>query len=53
MTQLFYDLIQQGRMRVRDLVTHRHSPREAPKVYASLLADTSQVLGVVFDWKKL
>jgi len=33
---LFFDYVLQGRMRVADLITHRHSPADAPEVYAAL-----------------
>ena len=47
---LFYDYLLQGRMRVADLVTHRHSPADAPKVYAGLVRDRSACIGVMLDW---
>jgi len=50
MATLFFDYLRQGRMRVGDLVTHRHRPEEAPAVYAGLLRDRSSAIGVVFDW---
>ena len=53
MTALFFDYLRQGRMRVADLVTHRDSPREAPRVYEGLLKDRSSAIGVVFDWTAL
>jgi 2-desacetyl-2-hydroxyethyl bacteriochlorophyllide A dehydrogenase len=53
MTALFFDYLRQGRMRVRDLVTHRHSPAQAPEVYAGLLRDRSAAIGVLFDWTGL
>ena len=52
MTALFFDYLQQGRMRVADLVTHRHDPAEAPSVYAGLLRDRSKAIGVLFDWTR-
>jgi len=50
MAGLFFQYVQEGRMKVSDLVTHRHSPAEAPAVYAGLLQDRSSAIGVVFDW---
>jgi threonine dehydrogenase-like Zn-dependent dehydrogenase len=50
---LFFDYLQQGRMRVDDLVTRHHSPLDAPEVYADLMRDRSGVIGVVFDWSLL
>ena len=31
----------------------RHSPAEAPQVYARLLTDREDTLGVIFDWSLL
>jgi 2-desacetyl-2-hydroxyethyl bacteriochlorophyllide A dehydrogenase len=53
MTDLFFDLLRQGRMRVADLVTHRYSPAAAPEVYATLLENPTVALGVIFDWGQL
>jgi threonine dehydrogenase-like Zn-dependent dehydrogenase len=52
MTALFFDYLMQHRMRVADLVTHRHDPAEAPSVYAGLLGDRSKAIGVLFDWTR-
>ncbi|MEA3407066.1 MAG: zinc-binding dehydrogenase [Chloroflexota bacterium] len=53
MIALFYDYLLQGRMRVSDLITHRHSPTEAAQVYDRLLKDRSTSMGVIFDWSRL
>jgi len=53
MTELFFDYLVQGRMRVKDMVTHRYSPAEAPQVYETLLRDRSHMVGVIFDWSRL
>lgn len=50
MTALFFDYLVQGRMRVSDLVTSRYSPLDAPAVYAQLVEDRSETIGVIFDW---
>ena len=50
---LFYEYLLQGRMHVKDLVTHRYSPADAPQVYADLVQDRSKAIGVIFDWRKL
>jgi 2-desacetyl-2-hydroxyethyl bacteriochlorophyllide A dehydrogenase len=50
MAGLFFEYLRQGRMRVGELVTHRHAPADAPAVYAGLLRDRSSAIGVVFDW---
>jgi len=48
--QLYFTYVQRGQMNMRDLVTHRHSPAEAPKVYAGLLEKRDETMGVAFDW---
>lgn len=53
MSALFFDYLLRGKMRVADLVTHRHSPLQAPEVYLNLLKDRSSALGVIFDWTML
>lgn len=50
---LFYDYLLQGRMRVKDLITHRHSPAEAPQVYERLQTDRAGSIGVIFDWSQI
>ena len=49
--ELFYSYLQRGQMRVSDLITHRYRPDDAPAVYRQLLADRSDTLGVLFDWR--
>jgi 2-desacetyl-2-hydroxyethyl bacteriochlorophyllide A dehydrogenase len=53
MCQLFFDYLRRGQMRVRDLITHRFHPEQAPEVYPMLLRDRSATLGVLFDWRDL
>jgi 2-desacetyl-2-hydroxyethyl bacteriochlorophyllide A dehydrogenase len=53
MIALFFDYLQQGRMRVADLVTHRVSPLDAPAVYRGLREDRSSAVGIIFDWSML
>lgn len=53
MTSLFFDYLQQGRMNVSDLITHRFSPLEAASVYEGLCKDRSTAMGVIFDWTGL
>lgn len=52
MVGLFFDYLQQGRMRVADLITHRFSPLDAPQLYEMVRRDRS-ALGVVLDWSLL
>lgn len=52
-TELFYKYIARGEMKVDDLITSRHSPCEAPEVYARLAEDRADSIGVAFDWSWL
>ena len=49
--ELFFDLVKAGRIDVAGLVTHRHAWREAPDVFARLLADRTEARGVILDWR--
>jgi len=49
--ELFYTYLQRDQMRVTDLITSRHTPDEAPAVYAKLMNDRADTVGVVFDWR--
>ena len=51
--ELFHTYLMRGQMRVDDLITARHAPAEAPRVYARLLQDRGASLGVLFDWSLL
>ncbi len=51
--QLFYTYVARGQIRVDDLITSRFSPAEAPAVYAMLLENRADTLGVLFDWRQL
>lgn len=53
MGNLFFDYVEQGKMNVADLVTHRYSPLQAPEVYSGLLKDRSSAVGILFDWAGL
>jgi threonine dehydrogenase-like Zn-dependent dehydrogenase len=53
MVALFFDYLQQGRMRVSDLITHRYSPFDAPQVYEQLQQDRAAAIGIIFDWSLL
>ncbi len=50
MTALFFDYLQDGRMSVDALISHRLSPQDAPALYAALTTDRSRYMGVLFDW---
>ncbi|MCS6948918.1 MAG: zinc-binding alcohol dehydrogenase [bacterium] len=53
MYQLFFTYLARGDMRVKDLITHRVSPYDAPQVYHMLRYDRSAAMGVVFDWTQV
>lgn len=53
MESLFFDYLVSGRMDVKSLITHRHSPADAVRVYEGLLRDRSSALGVILDWDLL
>jgi threonine dehydrogenase-like Zn-dependent dehydrogenase len=48
--ELFCDLVLDGELDMAPLITHRRPHREAPEMYAMLLADRGQAMGVVLDW---
>jgi len=50
MNELFFDLLLQKRMKVRDLITHRYPAAEAAAAYEMLRRDRSAALGVLFDF---
>jgi L-iditol 2-dehydrogenase len=45
-------MIEGGRIRVRELVSHRVSPSEALAVYGNLANWAEEILGVVIDWRE-
>jgi 2-desacetyl-2-hydroxyethyl bacteriochlorophyllide A dehydrogenase len=53
MAALFFTYLERQQLQVANLITHRYSPSYAPQAYASLAADRSSALGVVFDWSQL
>lgn len=50
-TELFFRLVAAGELRVGPLISHVHPWHEAPRVFADLLADRSQTMGVLLDWR--
>ena len=49
--ELFFDLVASRRVEVASLVSHRFPFREAPAVYAKLLAERGAFMAVAFDWQ--
>jgi 2-desacetyl-2-hydroxyethyl bacteriochlorophyllide A dehydrogenase len=50
MADLFFHLVESGRMDVDPLTTHRFAPEQAAEVYDALRRDRSGFLGVFLDW---
>lgn len=50
MTDLFFHLVETGRMDVDVLTTHRFTPERAADMYDALRRDRSGFLGVFLDW---
>lgn len=44
------NLIRDGKIKVKELVTHTFSPRRASDAYAMLLEEREDFLGIVFEW---
>jgi 2-desacetyl-2-hydroxyethyl bacteriochlorophyllide A dehydrogenase len=51
-TQQCLELMRRNKLHYRELVTHLLPFGQAPGVYEQLLANSPDVLGVVFDWNK-
>lgn len=50
---LALSLLNWGKVRFRDLITHLASPSEGDVLFARMAAANPDILGVVFDWKSL
>ncbi|MFC1582003.1 zinc-binding dehydrogenase [Planctomycetota bacterium] len=48
--ELFFDLAADGELDVKKLISHRAHFEEAPELYAMLVEDRSQAMGVVLEW---
>ncbi len=52
MRRLFFSLVASGRFAgMSGLVTHRFAPADCAEAYATLDADRSTTMGVIFDWR--
>ena len=49
--ELFFDLVADGELDVKRMISHRVDYTNAPKVYYQLLKDRSQYMGIVIDWE--
>jgi 2-desacetyl-2-hydroxyethyl bacteriochlorophyllide A dehydrogenase len=50
--ELFFDLAADGELDVETLISHRAPFSEAPALYARLVEDRGELLGVVLDWSE-
>lgn len=50
-SELFFDLVADGELDVKRMISHRVNWRQAPEIYGRLLEDRSQYMGIVFDWE--
>ena len=48
-SELFFDLVMAGRLKLDDMISHRYPWREAPAAYEMLTKDRLQAMGVVFE----
>ena len=49
-TRYAFDLLRQGKVRVRDLITHRLPPEECRRAYEGAVDRKAEQLGVIFQW---
>ncbi|WP_247004571.1 zinc-binding dehydrogenase [Halosolutus gelatinilyticus] len=49
-SELFFDLVQDGELRVDTLVSHRAEYADAASIYGALLEDRSDAMGVLLEW---
>jgi len=50
-TELFFDLVADGKLDLAPLISHRESYNKACQIYKMLLQDRSEAMGVVLEWK--
>jgi threonine dehydrogenase-like Zn-dependent dehydrogenase len=50
--RLLLELMAQGRLSVKDLITHRFSPEQCQEAYEILAYRPGEALGVIFEWKR-
>ena len=46
----FFDLVADGELDVKRMISHRVSYKDAPEIYCRLFKDRSQYMGIVIDW---
>jgi 2-desacetyl-2-hydroxyethyl bacteriochlorophyllide A dehydrogenase len=50
-TDLFFDLLEAGRLKMSHLISHRQPVEEAPALYRMLLEDRGSAMGVILTWQ--
>ncbi|MBI2940713.1 MAG: zinc-binding alcohol dehydrogenase [Chloroflexi bacterium] len=50
--QCAFELLRQGKVRVRELITHRFSPEDCQRAYDGAVDRKSEQLGVIFQWEE-
>jgi len=50
-TELFFNLVADGHVSVKHLISHRYKLEEAPEAYRMLLRDRTEAMGVVVDFR--
>ena len=48
--ELFFDLVIDGELDVKSLISHRVPFDRAPQIYSMLLEDRSEAMGVIIEW---
>ena len=49
-TELLFDLIAAGEVKIDHIITHRYPWQDAPAAYEMLMADRGQAGAVILDW---
>lgn len=52
MADRFFSLLREGKIRVRDLVTHRFRPEQAEEAYSTLSRSDAGAIGAIFEWAR-
>jgi len=49
----FFDLVADGELDVKRMISHRINYKDAPEMYYKLLEDRSQYMGIVINWENV
>ncbi|MEK6647532.1 MAG: zinc-binding dehydrogenase [Candidatus Firestonebacteria bacterium] len=50
-TELFFDYVKDGEIKLDNLISHRAKFSQAPELYKMLLKDRAQAMGVILEWE--